>query len=706
VENGRIYVASPGLYATSFCLDLETGREIWKSTQSHPVFGIYKFPAVASTPVIQGDRIILREINSHGGNEGQAKNLVYIDKASGKTLARKYAGHVDYRTQLASVASNGEFVVYPFGVHDIYGAPAICQNFNRLICADRDNEKRYWDVNIGDIDALAEPVMTRDKAIAGTMEGYLYALHLKQARGDAAIAWSFQADGAINTEVTVAGGNVYFGSNGGTVYCLKGETGELLWSTSVEGVHRHARKFFSTVLVNGDRLYLGAANSLLYCLDRTSGKVLWKTGLSDWIRSRPAVMEGLVYAATIDGKLHCLAEDGELKFEKQLSTHPVYADLVSSDGKLLVSDSHLWLFCVDKKGKEEWKHSILSAFINKDGERIFTDQLSGGTFYQSKPTAHRGNIFFGNPAGFMFGLDAETGQEKWKYEMGAAISVGPACEDGKVYGGQQGGERFFYCLDAQDGSLIWKQTLPGGWVWGSATVDEGLVYVPTVNGYAVCLDGETGFIIWMYPTAKSVPAEPAIDGDLVYFGSWSRSLYAFDKKTGKIVWKTMGVGLDSGTLIAMDGKIYVPHHDNIFKYVDARTGKILSEGNTNEEEKGNYSNFNASPAFHNDRAIFTARVGIGLVGVPVHSTVYSVDAATGKIHWTFPDGGGLSAPAIANGRVYIGSANSPFFYCLDEMDASIKWIYKLGNRIEESTLCIYRDKVYLLSADGYVHAVE
>jgi outer membrane protein assembly factor BamB len=94
------------------------------------------------------------------------------------------------------------------------------------------------------------------------------------------------------------------------------------------------------------------------------------------------------------------------------------------------------------------------------------------------------------------------------------------------------------------------------------------------------------------------------------------------------------------------------------------------------------------------------------VGVPVHSTVYSVNAETGDIYWTFPDGGGLSAPAIANGRVYIGSANTPFFYCLDEMDASIKWIYKLGNRIEESTLCIYRDKIYLLAADGYVHAVE
>jgi outer membrane protein assembly factor BamB len=84
----------------------------------------------------------------------------------------------------------------------------------------------------------------------------------------------------------------------------------------------------------------------------------------------------------------------------------------------------------------------------------------------------------------------------------------------------------------------------------------------------VCLDAATGHIIWMYPTAMSVPAEPAIDGDLVYFGSWSHSIYAFDKKTGAIVWKENGVGLDSGTLIATGGEVYLPHHNTVFSALD------------------------------------------------------------------------------------------------------------------------------------------
>ena len=83
-------------------------------------------------------------------------------------------------------------MVYPFGVHDIYGSPAICQNLNRLICADVDNEHRLWDFNAGDIDVLAEPVMTESRVIQGTMEGYLYSFNLEGPH-DARIAWKFCA---------------------------------------------------------------------------------------------------------------------------------------------------------------------------------------------------------------------------------------------------------------------------------------------------------------------------------------------------------------------------------------------------------------------------------------------------------------------------------------------------------------------------------
>jgi outer membrane protein assembly factor BamB len=706
VDRGRVYVASPGLRSIAFCLDLESGEEIWKATQEHPLLGIYKYPVIASTPLLLDDEIVVRELNSHGGNAGQAKHLVYIDKKTGEIKSRTFAGHVDYRTQYAPVVSDGTYVVYPFGIHDIYGSPAVCQNFNRLICANRANDQTLWDFNVGDIDALAEPVIIADRVLQGTTEGYLYCLSITAPGNDQRVVWKFKANGAVNSAVAIDDGKAFFGCNGGWVYCVDVTTGRLHWKSELSPAQSGVRKHFTKPTIDAGRIYVGATNKRLYCLDPTDGAILWEYKASDWIRSRPLSGGRNVFVATVDGKLHSVHKNGQSNWIKSISPHPIYADLTYGDGKLLISDSNLYLYCLSPAGELIWTKSLLSAFVTKASERIFTDQLSGGTYYQSKPTAHRGNIYFGTPAGFLHAVDARSGKELWKFEMGGAISVGPACDDGKIYAGQQGGERFFYCIDAQNGSLIWKQTIPGGWVWGSAKVDEGLVYVPTVNGYAVCLDGKTGHIVWMFPTAMSVPAEPAIDGDSVYFGSWSRSIYAFDKKNGEVVWKQNGVGLDSGTLIAYQGRIYVPHHKNIFMALDAKGGDIVCEGNLNEAEKGNYSNFNATPAFHNGRGFFSARVGIGLRGVPLSSTVYSVDVDTGKIIWSFPDGGGLSAPAIANGRVYIGSGNTPFFYCLDEETGAPYWVYKLGHRVEEATLCIYRDRVYALAADGYLHAIE
>ncbi|NDV61563.1 PQQ-binding-like beta-propeller repeat protein [Puniceicoccales bacterium CK1056] len=717
VEGDRVYVASPGMHTTSLCLDLETGEEIWKSTQSHPLFGIYKYPALMSTPVVLEDKLIYREVNSHGGNEGQARNLVYIDKETGETLARKYAGHIDYRTQVAPVASNGKYTVYPFGVHDIYGTPAICQNLNRLICADVDNNRTLWDLNVGDIDVLAEPVLTDYLVFQGTTDGYLYAVNLSGERSPLMdptwdhsagqrVAWSFKANGAVNTSVTLVDRKVYFGSNGGTLYSLSEHTGEVVWQTEISEPESGARKQFTVPLYFEGKLYFGSANKHIYCVDAETGKVEWQTALSDWIRAKPGMTsEGLV-VATVDGQLTCLSKEGIPKWTQQVSTHQIYADLVVAGNSVLVSDSDLWLRRLDAKGNLLWKRSLLNAYENEAGERIFTDILSGGTYYQSKPTAATGKVYFGNAAGFLFSVDAETGKEIWKFEMGGAISVGPAIGDGKVFAGQQGGERFFYAVDADTGELVWKQTIPGGWVWGSAAYDDGIVYVPTVSGYCVALDAKTGNIIWMYPTAKSVPAEPAIDGDLVYFGSWSGTLYAFDKKTGEIVWKRSGIGLDSGTLIAFEGSIYLPHHSSVFMYFNAKDGEIISRGNSNPAHTGNFSNFNATPAFFKDRAYYTARVGAGLRGVPAASRIYCVDSKTAAIHWTFEDGGGLSAPAIASDRVYIGSGNTPLFYCLDAFTGEPLWIYKLGQRVEEATLCIYRDKVYVLAGDGYVHAIE
>ncbi len=68
----------------------------------------------------------------------------------------------------------------------------------------------------------------------------------------------------------------------------------------------------------------------------------------------------------------------------------------------------------------------------KEGERILSDQIAGGAYYQSKPTAANGTVYFGTPARFVYAVDAESGKEKWKFELGGSISGAPTYDQGRI----------------------------------------------------------------------------------------------------------------------------------------------------------------------------------------------------------------------------------------------------------------------------------
>jgi hypothetical protein len=52
------------------------------------------------------------------------------------------------------------------------------------------------------------------------------------------------------------------------------------------------------------------------------------------------------------------------------------------------------------------------------------------------------------------------------------------------------------------------------------------------------------------------------------------------------------------------------------------------------------------------------------------------------------------------------AVTTPLFHRLDAITGKPLWIHRLGQRVEETTLCIYQNKVIVLAGDGYVHALE
>lgn len=723
VEGGRVYATSPGMRTMLWCLDLETGRVLWKTRRrrrgratpySHIMPQSYTTPGAASTPQVLAEAVVLAEMGAQGREEGR-RRLLWIDKATGELKREVPVGWADYRTGYARLAGTDQFLVHTDGVQRVQPSPPQCIGHNRVLCRRSHDGTLAWDFPVGL--TFGNPAVDDERAYVGTRDGVLFALNLGGAsEGDhfgysdmGRVAWQFRAGGAINGTVGLTADRVIFGANDGVVYCLDKATGDVTWTCRPGDAEPRAFQLFSTPSVGDGRVYIGSAGRMLACLDAASGALLWRRPVCGWVRSRPVARGGRVIVATLDGRLHCFAAgDGGPTplWEVRLGEFGLFADLVFADGRVLATDARLRLFSIDAaSGKVQWRHSLLE-HAALGGREVQSDELACGGFHQSKPTAADGLVFVGSPCRFVFALDARTGVERWRFEMGAAISGAPAWAPsadggGRLFVGQQGGEDDFYCLDARTGLPRWKQAL--GWVWSSATAWEGKVYVPCVDGHLACLDAATGHVLWRYRTGRAAHPEPPVEQGRVFFGSWDHFVYAFDAGTGRPLWKFhTGGSPDSGAPIASGGRLYLPMGGKRFACLDAASGAVWWETGTA------CGCMNASPALWNGRLYISTSVRIG--AIPPASEVRCLDAADGRLLWAAP-GGGITGPAVAAGRVYFASTSGCLFTCADAVGgpdgaARCLWRARMGDRVYESVPAIYGGRAFILNEDGYLYAFE
>jgi outer membrane protein assembly factor BamB len=162
---------------------------------------------------------------------------------------------------------------------------------------------------------------------------------------------------------------------------------------------------------------------------------------------------------------------------------------------------------------------------------------------------------------------------KWRQPIAAGYA-GPAVADQKVVvfdyvkstgeilndPGQrvelQGAERITV-LDAQTGEMIWQKkydcpysiSYPAG-PRCTPTIDGDRVYTLGAEGDLQCRSMADGEIVWQISLKKKFAAEiliwgmashPLVDGDLLYtmVGGEGQGIVAFNKLTGKVVWKAL-----------------------------------------------------------------------------------------------------------------------------------------------------------------------
>ena len=734
VEGDRVYATSPGLRVALYCFDRSTGEAVWTSRMQPALTAgqLYSTPGASSTPRLTRDAVWVRQMGSRGNKDRgvlEAPKILKFNKANGSLSQKLPACHVDYRAGYAPLEVSQDYLVYPAGEHEIEQVPAIATPLNQLACRRPDTGELLWQFQTGTI--LCDPLVSDGLAFVTTDDGVMMALALEgdfPANSDRRIAWQYQCGGAVNSSPLLKDGKLYFGSNDGYVHCLEASSGTVRWTKDTGCNEARALRLFSTPLVADGHLYVGAASSEILCLEASTGRLRWRSETEDWVRAKPVLLGDSLVFADLKGYLYSvsLQTDGEarLRWKERVSDHPVYADLAQAGQNVYLSSADLKLHCFGASGDRLWQRDLIESFYEGD-TRVQTDQLAGGAFYQSKATADNGLVYIGAPSGFVHAVDVKTGEERWKFESSGAVSAAPAVDGGKLFFGQQGGDDTFYCLEAATGRPLWTQAL--GWVWGSANLKGGRVFVPGIDGFANCLDADTGAILWRYRTGRSTCTEPVLYGDTVIFGSWDRHLYALDVTSGKLLWKHhIGNRSDSGAQVVHDNRMYLGNHTDTsqpgdvkgngwVRCFDLETGDILWEASRAK------TGFNATPALKGKRLLVSTSQGRGLGGVALNTSVSCFDARTGEFLWEHP-GGGLTGPVIAGGHGIIASTASPYMYGFrldiedggegsgddseDNETPRTLWKLRLGNKVEEATPAIYEGRAFVLCCDGYLYAVR
>ena len=177
----------------------------------------------------------------------------------------------------------------------------------------------------------------------------------------------------------------------------------------------------------------------------------------------------------------------------------------------------------------------------------------------------KGRLGQWNETGVVEKFPAEGLKVEWRTPVRGGYS-GPAVTAGRVYATdflpteKKSGTERAICMDEKSGKLLWAHEWGADYAGVSyevgpratPTVDEGRVYVLGARGILKCLDTKTGSEIWgkdfvadygLIPPVWGTASAPLIDGPrvicLVGAGAKGATVMAFDKVTGKEIWRAI-----------------------------------------------------------------------------------------------------------------------------------------------------------------------
>jgi len=201
-------------------------------------------------------------------------------------------------------------------------------------------------------------------------------------------------------------------------------------------------------------------------------KVLWTSGAAPAARTAPVVAGGLIFTGSSDQRLYALDAATGAKRWSYLTEDEVQCTPCVSGAMVSFGSDDGWIYCLNAAtGKLVWRRSVdrrameLEAYKEADYcfARLSMDGVPkrGPWVVEGSPLVVEGRLYIATGAGeitgeqwgFLYCLDARSGELIWKQEM-FGFSFAPAYMNGKIcalWGKRREGE--FRVFDAKTGKL-------------------------------------------------------------------------------------------------------------------------------------------------------------------------------------------------------------------------------------------------------------
>jgi outer membrane protein assembly factor BamB len=265
----------------------------------------------------------------------------------------------------------------------------------------------------------------------------------------------------------------------------------------------------------------------------------------------------------------------------------------------------------------------------------------------------------------------------WQYLTDSA-STKPASLDGsRIYLPLEGGR--VICLERETGALLWTSE-PGGIITSPVAVGNDSIYIATrktaddgseAGGSLRSIDKTTGLTIWVkdYPRPFASPLQLA--ANRIYGGNADGSFYSLSSENGELIWKIETQDVVHGCALITSRWIYFGSDDGAVRAVEPDHGQLNWKYQTGGKIVGR-------PAT-DERAVY---FGSG------DGYVYSVDSLTGKLRWRSRTGAAVEAsPAVVGDRVLVASFDN-FVYAISRATGDRIWKRRLENRLTSSPVVL------------------